>query len=69
MNLGPPGSEPQIIGSEDTVAVTVDPCDPRLAELGVGTLVSITPLTGDCLVETDRLVDERGTLYAYRIRH
>jgi hypothetical protein len=65
---GPPGIRPQISGNEDTVAVTVDPCDPRLAKLGVRTIVSIAPATGDCLVETDRLVDERGTLYAYRIR-
>jgi hypothetical protein len=43
---GPPGSDPQIVvGSEDTVAVTVDPCDRRLAKLGVGTIVSIVPLT------------------------
>jgi hypothetical protein len=61
---GPPGSEPQIIGSEDTVAVTVDPCDPRLAKLGVGTIVSIQPLTDACLVETDRVAG----LYAYRVR-
>jgi hypothetical protein len=64
----PPGSEPQIIGSEDTVAVTVDPCDPRLAKLGVGTIVSIQPLTYSCLVETDRVTRDNGTLYAYRVR-
>jgi hypothetical protein len=66
---GPPGSKPQIIGSDDTVRVTVDPCDPRLAKLGVGTIVSIVPLTDDCLVETDRVAGERGPgLFAYRIR-
>jgi hypothetical protein len=63
-----PGSEPHIEGSGDTVAVTVDPCDPRLARLGVGTIVSVEPLTAGCLVETDHLVTEnRPTLYAYRI--
>jgi hypothetical protein len=65
----PPGSAPQIIGHEDTVAVTVDPCDPRLAKLGVGTVVSIQPLTYSCLVETDRVTSENGSaLYAYRVR-
>lgn len=66
---GPPGSEPQIIGSEDTVAVTVDPCDPRLAKLGVGTIVSIEPLMDACLVETDRFARKGdANLYAYRVR-
>ncbi len=63
------GSEPQIAVNKDTVAVTVDPCDPRLAKLGVGTIVSIVPLTGECLVETDRVAGETGAgLYVYRIR-
>jgi hypothetical protein len=66
---GPPGSEPQIDGHEDTVAVTIDPCDPRLAKLGVGTIVSIEPLADACLVETDRVAGEGGpNLYAYRVR-
>jgi hypothetical protein len=68
---GPPGSEPLIDAAGDTVWVTVDPCDPRLAQLGVGTVVSIVPLTYSCLVETDRRPGENGTvLHAYRIvRH
>jgi hypothetical protein len=65
---GPPGSEPDIIGSYDTVAITVDPCDPRLAKLGVGTIVTIQPLTDPCLVEADRVTRDNGTLYAYRVR-
>jgi hypothetical protein len=65
---GPPGSKPLIEGSGDTVAITVDPCDPRLARLGVGTIISIRQLTAPCLVETDRLgAAGRTTLYAYRI--
>src|SRR5262249_4879119 len=67
-NPAPPGTEPQIEGSGDTIAVAVDPCDPRLAKLGVGTIVTIEPLTGTCLIETDRVVSRASrTLYAYRI--
>jgi hypothetical protein len=63
-NPGPPGSEPRIEGSGDTIVVTVDPCDRRLARLGVGTIVSVQRLTAPCLDQTDRV----GTsLYAYRI--
>jgi hypothetical protein len=65
---GPPGSKPDIIGSYDTVVVTVDPCDPRLAKLGVETIVTIQPLTDPCLVETDRVTGDSGTLYAYHVR-
>jgi len=65
---GPPGSEPLIDAAGDTVWVTVDPCDPHLMQLGVGTVVSIVPLTYWCLVETDRRPGENGTvLHAYRI--
>jgi hypothetical protein len=65
---GPLGSAPRIRGSGDTVRVRIDPCDPRLGRLGVGTVVSIVPLTYPCLVETDRRPGENGTiLYAYRI--
>jgi hypothetical protein len=33
------------------------------------TIVSIVPLTGECLVETDRVAGGGGAgLYAYRIR-
>jgi hypothetical protein len=60
---GPPGSKPRIRGSGDTIYVTVDPCDPRLARLGVGTIVSTKPLTNPCLVQTDSV----GPLAAYRI--
>jgi hypothetical protein len=64
----PPGAEPHIEGSGDTVAVVVDPCDPRLARLGVGTVVTVEPLSASCLIETDHVVTEdRPTLYAYRI--
>jgi hypothetical protein len=67
-SFGPSGSKPQIDGHEDTVHVTVDPCDPRLAKLGVRTIVSIEPLAYPCLLETDRRPGENGkTLYAYRI--
>jgi len=67
-NPAPPGAEPQIEGSGDTISVAVDPCDPRLAKLGVGTIVAIEPLSGTCLIETDRVVSRNSpTLYAYRI--
>jgi hypothetical protein len=64
---GPPGSAPQISGSGDTVAVTVDPCDPRLGRLGVRTIVSQQPLSDACLVEIDRVDGADGPLIAYRI--
>jgi hypothetical protein len=60
---GPAGSTPRIKGTGDTIYVTVDPCDPRLARLGVGTIVSVKPLTNPCLVQTDTV----GPLAAYRI--
>jgi len=60
---GPAGSKPRIKGSGDTIYVTVDPCDPRLARLGVGTIVSPAPLTRPCLAQTDSV----GPLAAYRI--
>jgi hypothetical protein len=64
----PPGAEPQIEGSGDTVAISVDPCDPRLDKLGVGTVVSIEQLSFPCLIETDRVPSlGHPTLYAYRI--
>ena len=67
-NPAPPGAEPQIAGSGDTIAVSVDPCDPRLARLGVGTVVSIEQLSSPCLIETDRVRSVgHPTLYAYRI--
>lgn len=67
-SAGPPGSKPQIIGSEDTVLVTVDPCDPRLSRLGVGTIVAFEQMSLPCLIETDRVDSgHRPTLYAYRI--
>jgi hypothetical protein len=67
-SAGPPGSAPEISGEGDTVHVAVDPCDPRLARLGVGTIVSIQPLTDPCLVQTDRRPGENETvLYVYRI--
>jgi hypothetical protein len=63
-----PGADPQIQGSGDTVAISVDPCDPRLAKLGVGTVVSIEQLSFPCLIETDRVASAgHPTLYAYRI--
>lgn len=64
---GAPGSAPQIYGAGDTVHVTVDPCDPRLARLGVRTIVSAQPLGDACLVETDRVADGSGSLIAYRL--
>jgi hypothetical protein len=64
----PPGAEPRIEGEGDTIAVTLDPCDRRLSRLGVGTVVSIEPLSAPCLVETNRVASQdRPTLYAYRI--
>ena len=67
-NPAPPAAEPQIAGAGDTIAVSVDPCDPRLARLGVGTVVSIEQLSSPCLIETDRVRSVgHPTLYAYRI--
>jgi hypothetical protein len=64
---GAPGSAPQIYGAGDTVHVTVDPCDPRLARVGVRTIVSAQPLVDACLVETDRVEDGSGLLIAYHV--
>ena len=64
---GAPGTAPQIYGAGDTVHVTVDPCDPRLARLGVRTIVSAHSLADACLVETDRVEDGSGSLIAYRV--
>jgi hypothetical protein len=60
---GPAGSSPRITGTGDTIYVRVDPCDPRLARLGVRTIVSVTPMTDPCLVQTDNV----PPLFAYRI--
>jgi hypothetical protein len=65
---GAPGSKPVITGSGDTIFVSVDPCDPRLAKLGVRTIVSIAPVAASCLVESARGGSpSTGPLYAYRI--
>ena len=67
-NPGPAGSTPVIQGTGDTVSVTVDLCDPRLGKLGVGTIVSVQPLSFPCLVAPDRVAGDAGeTVYAYRI--
>jgi hypothetical protein len=66
-NPAPPGSAPQISGSGDTVAVAVDPCDPRLGRLGIRTIVSAQVLSDPCLVEIDRVDGAGGQLIAYRI--
>lgn len=64
---GLPGSEPEILLSPPAaVGVRVDPCDPRLARLGVGTIVSDYELTDPCLTEITRISDGVD-LYAYRI--
>ena len=64
---GPPGSKPDIrLSPPAALAVFVDPCDPRLAKLGVRTIVSDHELTDPCLTEIVRTAG--GTvLYAYRI--
>jgi hypothetical protein len=67
-NPADPGSDLDIRGSGDTVTITIDPCDPRLEGLDVGTVVSIVPLPHPCLVQTDVRPGEYGTtLYAYRV--
>ena len=64
---GPAGSQPHIqLFPPAALTVTVDPCDPRLAKLGVQTVVSDQELSRSCLVEIERTT--RGpTLFAYRI--
>ncbi len=64
---GPAGSQPQIqLYPPAALTVTVDPCDPRLAKLGVQTVVSDQDLNRSCLTEIERT--RRGpTLFAYRI--
>ena len=64
---GPPGSQPKIqLFPPAALTVVVDPCDPRLAKLGVQTVVSDQELNRPCLTEIKRTM--RGpTLFAYRI--
>jgi hypothetical protein len=64
---GAPGSAPEITGEGDTIHLSVDPCDPRLAKLNVRTIVSPSPLTDSCLVEIDRVDEPSPALIAYRI--
>jgi hypothetical protein len=65
--LGPAGSEPQIqVFPPDGVGVIVDPCDRRLAELGVRTIVTDQELTRSCLTETDRFVQGRP-FFVYKV--
>jgi hypothetical protein len=67
-SAAPPGTEPNFHAFDAyTVRIAVDPCDPRLAKLGVRTVVSLYQLPAPCLVETDRIVSEDGALFAYRI--
>jgi hypothetical protein len=64
---GPSGSKPEIrLSPPAALAVFVDPCDPRLAKLGVRTIVSDHQLADPCLTE---ILRTRGgtVLYAYRI--
>jgi hypothetical protein len=65
----PPGSTPGFrLSPPAALAVSVDPCDPRLAKLGVRTIVSDDPLTDPCLTQIVRTREGRGpVLYAYRI--
>jgi hypothetical protein len=64
---GPPGSEPQIsLTPPAALGITVDPCDPRLARLGVRTIVSDYQLTDPCLTEIVR-TGSGVVLYAYHI--
>jgi hypothetical protein len=64
----PPGSLPEFHAFDQyTIRVKIDPCDPRLAELDVRTVVSLYPMSAACLVETNRITTEDGPLIAYRI--
>ncbi len=66
---GPAGSAPKFhVFDEYTISVEIDPCDARLAELGVGTIVTLEPLTAPCLVQTDHIrAKDGGPIFAYRI--
>jgi hypothetical protein len=65
---GAAGSKPAMAFTPPAaLVVSVDPCDPRLAKLGIRTIVSDQELTRPCLVEIDRRIRQGPTLYAYRI--
>ncbi len=70
--VAPEGVAPRVfLETQDTVIVIVDPCDPTLARLGVGTVVSRVPLARACLVPVDRVRAGTGPgtepLYVSRI--
>ena len=70
--VAPEGVAPRVfLETQDTVIVMVDPCDPTLARLGVGTVVSRVPLVRACLVPVDRVRagtgPGTGPLHVYRI--
>jgi hypothetical protein len=64
---GPSGSEPDIkLSPPASITVFIDPCDARLARLGVKTIVSDHQRTDRCLTEIMR-TGGGVVLYAYRI--
>ena len=64
---GQEGSKPKIqLHPPAAITVTIDPCDPRLARLGVATVVSDAALPHSCLVEVARS-HPGPPLVAYRI--
>jgi hypothetical protein len=63
---GAPGSNPVIsLQQQDVVQVTMDPCGPAAGRLGVGFVVSPTPLTGSCLVLATQVDYLGGPRYIY----